>query len=254
MKLTTLPILIFSLLAISPSLLAQEKSFDPLGNEAEASLPRNIRIQVEFIELSLKESTALMADAKATKTDTLLRERLTALIKADDAKMLATQIVVGRSGEKMTTESIREFIYPTEYETPKLPGSFGTDKATAKKTDLTDLATPPTPTAFEIRNLGSTLEVEPTIGEHNRTIDVRLSPEIVYHVENIKWATWKNKQGEADIQMPIFYTLRINTAVSVTNGKPCFVGALSPKDDQGVTDFTRQIFVFVKCDIMSIGR
>jgi hypothetical protein len=43
------------------------------------------------------------------------------MIKAETAKLLETSLVVARSGRKATTESIRERIYPTEYEPWELP-------------------------------------------------------------------------------------------------------------------------------------
>ena len=39
--------------------------------------------------------------------------------------------------------------------------------------------TPTTPTAFETRNTGVTLEVEPTVGSDNYTIDMNLVPQVV---------------------------------------------------------------------------
>ena len=252
----TIPILFATVWTATLSLTAQEPSFDPLGNEAESNLPRQILTQVEFIEMSLEQMTSLLADPAATKTDTVLRSKVAELIKAEKAKIIETQMVIARSGEKATSESIREYIYPTEYEpsesptTVKIENGSGPGPAHLKK----DLATPPTPTAFETRNLGSMLEIEPTLGENNLYIDLRFSPEIVYHVKNNKWATWKDKHGEADIMMPTFYTLRVTTALTLANKKPALVAALSPKDDQGVTDFSRKILIFAKCCVIFVGR
>lgn len=231
-----------------------QNSFDPTGAAAEASLPRQVRTQIEYIEMSLEQMTTLMEDEDATKNDTILRQRIAELIKKEKAEIIETQMVITRSGEKSTAESIREFIYPTEYEPPELPTTVKISGEAKDIISKKDLATPPTPTAFETRNLGATLEVEPTIGDDNQYIDLRLAPEIVYHTENTKWATWKDKHGEADIQMPIFYTLRVNTAASLANKKPCLLAALSPKDDKGVTDFSRKVLIFAKCDIIFVGR
>ncbi|NWK55794.1 hypothetical protein HW115_09245 [Verrucomicrobiaceae bacterium N1E253] len=241
-------------LMMAPGLHAQE-SFDPTGKEAEATLPHLIRTQVEYIEMSLEQMTALLADPAATKTDTILRQRINELIKQEKAEIIDTQMVISRSGEKSTSESIREFIYPTEYEPPELPNKIHLHTQDGK-TEIPnkELATGPTPTAFETRNLGSTLEVEPTLSENKQYVDLRFAPELVYHVENVKWATWKDKHGEADIQMPIMYTLRVNTAVSVYNHRPCLVAALSPKDDKGITDRSRKVLVFVRCDVVPVGR
>jgi len=241
------------ILGISP-LVAQENDFDPTGEQAEASLPRQIRIQVEYIEMSLQEMSTLMGDASATKSDTILRQRVGALMKAGKAQLIENQMLVARSGEKATTESVREFIYPTEYEPAETPSTVKIEKSAEATAPLKDLATGPTPTAFETRNLGSTLEIEPTVGDNNTMIDVRLMPELVYHVENTIWSKWKDKRGQSDIQMPVFYTLRLNTAATVANGKPCLLGALSPKDQKGNTDTSRKIFIFLKADVVVVGR
>ena len=101
--------------------------------------------------------------------------------------LMTAPSVTARSGQKATIEIIREFIYPTEYEPPELPNSVGT----ASSFGLGGLGgiggggggsfpvTPATPTAFETRNTGVTLEIEPTIGENDFVIDLRFVPEIV---------------------------------------------------------------------------
>lgn len=246
-----IPILCAALLAPAP---AQEKPFDPLGEQAEANLPRQVRVQVEYIEMSLEQMSSLMSEPVASKGDVALRGRISELVKGGKAKVIENQMIVCRSGEKATAESVREFIYPTEYEPPELPETVKFEKGSEKQVQSKEISTGPTPTAFETRNLGTTLEVEPTFGETNAFIEIRVSPEIVYHVKNDVWAEWKDKHGEANIMMPVFYTLRLNTAVTAANGKPCLLGALSPKDDHGVTDTSRKLFVFVRADVIYPGR
>lgn len=242
--------------AVRTGPLSSAQPYDPLGQKAEEAAPSHIRVQVEYVELSLADMTKLMDDKDATKNDTALRRRLDALIAKDKARIVEVQSVICKSGQKATAESIREFIYPTEYEPAEVPGQIhihnkeGDMRVPAEK----DFATGPTPTAFETRNIGATLEVEATLGDFDQTIDLRLMPELVYHVENFKWATWRDRHGESDIQMPIFYTLRLNTAVTVMKGHPCLVAALSPKDDKGVTDPARKVMVFAKCDVVKSGR
>ncbi|MCP5537022.1 MAG: hypothetical protein H7A51_12445 [Akkermansiaceae bacterium] len=241
------------LLGLTP-LIAQEAPFDPLGKEAEAHLPRQVRIQVEYIEMSLEQMTELMDDPTVNTSDIALRKRIGELTKTQKATIIETQMLIARSGEKATAESVREFIYPTEYEPAELPHTVKIENGAEDKITKKDLATGPTPTAFETRNLGSTLEVEPVIDTDNKVLDVRISPELVYHVENLVWSEWKDHHGEANIMMPVFYTLRVTTAASVVTGKPCLLAALSPRDDKGVTDTSRKILVFLKADIMYAGR
>jgi hypothetical protein len=265
MKIRPASVFLCATIALLPALRAQSVRtdpfspalpYDPTGKQTEETIPKHIRVQVEYIELSLAEMTALMADPAAAKSDTVLRKKLDALIENNKARILDVQSVICRSGQKATAESIRGFTYPTEFESAVVPNEVhihnkeGDMKVPAEK----DFATGPTPTAFETRNLGSTLEVEANLGATEQYIDLRLNPEIVYHVGNIKWATWKDRHGDADIQMPVFYTLRVYTSVTVMRDRPCLVAALSPKDDEGVTDPTRKVMVFAKCDVVIPAR
>ena len=99
------------------------------------------------------------------------------------ADMMTAPSVTARSGQKATIEVIREFIYPTEYEPPEIPQTVGSTGGTSGGIGGSSTSsvpvTPATPTAFETRNTGVTLEIEPTIGENDFMIDLRFVPEIV---------------------------------------------------------------------------
>src|SRR5690606_34434298 len=90
--------------------------------------------------------------------------------------LMTAPSVTARSGQKATIEVIREFIYPTEYEPPELPTSVGSSTVgglgiggglTGAGSTSSFPVTPATPTAFETKNTGVTLEIEPTIGEND---------------------------------------------------------------------------------------
>ena len=227
------------------SALAQDE-FDPLG---ESELPKNIRVQVEFIEVPEETMTELLYGPKKSGNDTELRDKLQELIKAKKATMLDSQMVTARSGRKSTSESIHEFIYPTEYAPPVVSPK----KDENEKTGIF-LFNPATPTAFETRNVGSTLEIEPSIGENEELVELRISPEIIYHTGNEVWTEVTKGEDKHRIGMPNFYTLRIQTGIAVIAGQYSLAAALSPKDDKGEADFSRKVLIFVKADVLTIGR
>ena len=247
-------------LASVPHAQTGTPDYDPLGEFDH--LPKQIRVQAEFIEVSHEQLTELLFAPKVPANDTELRKQLDQLVKDGKAGIVETLLCTARSGQKATTQSIEEFIYPTEYEPAQLPeDSRSKDKDNEKdkdankpRTTLIADAVGPTPTAFETRNLGSTLEIEPTLSEDNKIIDLRFVPEIVYHVGNNIWAEWKGEHGNSPIQMPTFYTLRVNTSITLADGQPMLVAALSPKNKDGVPDFTRKLMVFVKADVITTGR
>ncbi len=213
-----------------------------------------IRVQVEFIDVSHGQFTELMFGPKLPANDGELRQQVAQLIKDGKATVVETLLCTSRSGQKATSESVEEIIYPTEYEPAELPDNIHVkdeQDAEKAKVKLRDLATGPTPTAFDTRNVGSTLEIEPTLGADNKTIDLRFVPEIVYHVGNQVWAEWKGEHGNSPIQMPTFYTIRTNTAVTLADGHYMLTAALSPKNKEGAPDLTRKLMVFVKADVIA---
>lgn len=217
---------------------------------------RMVRVQVEFIEVSLEQFTDLMFGAKPAANDTELRKQVAQLINDGKASVMENLLCTTRDGQKATTESIEEFIYPTEYEPAELPLVEKTKEGETPKidSDRVDEATGPTPTAFETRNLGPTLEIEPGISEDGKSIGMRLVSEIVHHIGDNIWAEWKGPHGNSPIQMPTFYTIRCNTNVTVADGRHALVAALSPKDEKGFPDFKRKLMVFVKADIITPGN
>jgi len=173
--------------------------------------------------------------------------------------------ILAMSGEKATIEVIREFIYPTEYEPPEIPQS------TAPSSNSSDgggtqggifPVTPATPTAFETRNTGVTLEVEPTIGENDYTISLRFIPELVEFEGFINYGSPIQSFAtdlvgnpitititENRIEQPVFATRKVETGLTIYDGYTVAVGGLMREDVQNVEDK-----VPVLGDLPLIGR
>lgn len=226
-----------------------QDEFDPLGEIAEYELPKIIRVQVEYIEVPHATMTELLSAPRKSANDGELREKLQELVKKGEAKMLETQMATCRSGQRARSESVHEYIYPTEYDPPVLP-SPEKDKIPAVAFPMN----PATPTAFETRNLGSILEIEPTLGEDSKIIDLRFSPELVYHTGNVIWTEVTKGDDKYKIQMPSFYKISINTSAVLIAGQQFLVGAASPKDEKGDADFSRKVLIFVRADVLTAGR
>jgi general secretion pathway protein D len=184
--------------------------------------------------------------------------------------LMTAPSVTAQSGQKATIEIIREFIYPTEYEPPELPQTFGNNNQQGGVLDpITGVAPPPsfpvtpaTPTAFETRNTGVTLEIEPTIGENDFTINLRFVPEIVEFEGFINYGSPIQTNAvdilgnpvplvitENRIEMPVFSSRRVNTQLTIYDGYTVAVGGLMREDIQNVEDK-----VPILGDIPIIGR
>ncbi len=187
--------------------------------------------------------------------------------------LLSAPQVTTRPGSPARIEIIREFIYPTEYDPPELPNSVGSnnnnggggggviaDPLGAQVTSFP--VTPATPTAFETRNTGVTLEVDPTVSQNNFTIDLQLTPEVVEFDGFVNYGNpittpAINALGqpvrvvitENRIDMPIFSTRRVKTQVTVWDGQTVALGGLIREDVQDIEDS-----VPILGDIPLIGR
>lgn len=240
--------LLLSIVIVTSWFSFQASAQDLLPDDEQApDPPIQIRVQVEFIETSHKQLTDLMSVPNSAVSDTNLRAKVAKLIADGKADVLDTMCCTAKNSNKSVTESISEFIYPTEY----LPaGSAG---GSPSKDEKASKPTQPVPTAFETRNLGSTMEIEPFLQSDKKHIELRLIPEIVYHVGETVWAEHKDAQGDKSIKMPRIFTMRLNTEIYLACGHPMLAGVLSPKNDKGFPDFKRKVMVFVKADVVTPG-
>jgi general secretion pathway protein D len=180
--------------------------------------------------------------------------------------LMTAPSVTARSNEKAKIEIIREFIYPTEYEPPQLPNSVGTTSSTnllgGGSSSGSFPVTPATPTSFETRNTGVTLEVEPNIGSSDYVIDLKFIPNITEFEGFVNYGSPIQSSStdalgnpitititENRIEMPVFSTRRVETSLTIYDGYTVAIGGLMREDVQQVQDK-----VPVLGDIPFVGR
>lgn len=180
------------------------------------------------------------------------------VIRALDQKkgvdLMSAPKVTTKSGRKAVVKIVRNFPYPTEFNPPEPPppqtGNTGDIILTPGSIITTGVVTPSTPTAFETRDLGVTLEVEPVVGADGYTIDLNLSPEVVEfdgfvnYGSPILGAQYNPLTITIDtpvltenvINQPIFSTRKVTTSVSIWDGQTVALGGLIREDVQKVQD------------------
>ena len=204
--------------------------------KSEVVEPKNISICYELFSLPLTLAAKLR---RQDLSDTELYARMVAGVEDTTVKQEAFVIVRGRSGQKYTSESISEYIYPTEWSPPQMPTivtrtNTGETEASApiseknrlesapKQNSLSGSVAPATPTVFETKNVGLTLEFEALIGASDRFIDIRMAPQSVVKIERENWG-----QGVSIIEMPEFEAQRISTGLSFRVDQPHLIGTMN---------------------------
>lgn len=206
--------------------------------------PKNLRVCVQFVEVPHPVLTELLAGPDTAGP--VLHDKALALAKDGTVKLLESCVVMCRSGQKATVESICEMIYPTEYEPP---GHEPIPPPTPKKPSVR----PNLFVAFETRNTGTTLEVEPTLSEDGKIIDLRLVPEIVQLIRVDTFMEHVDKWGDASSRMPVFATWRLSTGVTLMAGQFEMIGVITPKPNAPVPAVLRKLLVFVRVDVLPVS-
>lgn len=233
---------------IDPFAPLEPRPFDP-----DRDSPRMVRVQVEYIEVSHRDYTELMALPRQNSDATPLRVKLAQMVEEDRAEVVDTLMVTAHSGQKATCESIQEMIYPTEYEMSSHIEYVPPPAWIREMNNLARLRVPPTSTAFETRNCGSTIEVEPMISIDDQTIGLRLVPELVIPAGYVVHSEFTAIAGhQHQEKLPVFVTQRVNTSVNCRDGEYVLLSVLTPSDAAGMLDRTRKRMVFVKCDVLVV--
>ncbi len=238
--------------------------FAIVGNTIDAILNNPSRAtQRQTVAPGIMSLTGLFSDGQ-------LKVIMRGLSQKKGVDLMTAPSITARSGEKATIEIIREFIYPTEYDPPELQsgggnqfgfGGGGGGGAGGAQVQAFPVV-PANPTAFETRNTGVTLEIEPTIGENDFMINLRFVPEIVEFEGFINYGSPIQTAGtdalgnpvsvvitENRIEMPVFATRRVNSALTIYDGYTVAIGGLMREDVQNVEDK-----VPVLGDIPIVGR
>lgn len=181
---------------------------------------------------------------------------LRGLNQKNGVDLMAQPSVTTRSGQAASIAVVDEFIYPTEYEPPELPNSVGVTSGGAVP------VTPATPTAFEQRDVGITLEVLPVADANRRYVDVTLNPNITNFdgfvdygspinttVQNPLLGPVITTLTDNSILMPVFSVSRTNSNLWVLDGSTIVIGGLMKDEITDVEDKTP-----ILGDIPIIGR
>lgn len=216
----------------------------------QSSTITSAQIRMEWIETSTKDAVLALDQWTAKADASSLRK---GLMKLENTLMLEALLNQLDVGEKTSSESIFEMIYPTEYNGPELP-PLAKDQLNPKPTndifsDYLKLLqqTGLMPVAFETRNTGTSVDLalEP-VTKQPGSFDLRIVPEKVqYH--------GMQNHGEKGIeaQMPLFSTVRTRITLRLTSGQwrlAAMQASIDPATGQPTP--SRRLLLFVRLDLI----
>jgi general secretion pathway protein D len=169
---------------------------------------------------------------------------LRALSQKKGIDLVSAPKVTTKSGSTAKIEIVREFRYPTQFDPPQLSAATGSTYTPV---------VPNSPSGWETKNTGITLEVEPTVGPDSYTIELRLAPRVIEFDGFINYGSPINSSVQFTapllslpstvfeatpntINQPVFSSREVETQVSVYDGQTVVMGGLMREDVQKVQD------------------
>ena len=171
---------------------------------------------------------------------------LRALDQKKGVDLISAPKVTTQSARKATIEIVREFLYPTTFTAPEAQGAAGSQFTPS---------VPTAPSGWTMKPTGITLEVVPTLGPDNYTIELELAPRVIEFDGFINYGSPINATVQAQgiyslvaptsrtfeatantINQPVFSVREVTTQVSVYDGQTVVMGGLMREDVQKVED------------------
>lgn len=180
----------------------------------------NVCIDLQMVMLDEARALELLPHLQSVdqkEVDTAW-DRLQSMIRKGEATLLAWPMVRTMDGARSTSETMLEKRYPTNFEPPQVPQTFG--------------ALPPTPgpiradtveglpNAYETRNLGVTLEASPVVLGEGRQLylDLQITRVDLIGFEDFGYALTAHNTVVPAPQ-PLFFTLKSTLELKLQNGQ-----------------------------------
>lgn len=187
----------------------------------------NVEIDTRFVETGRAALEAVGYFDTNRVDAAVLQERLMA---RQDAKLLESVRVVTRPGEEVVGKHVKEIIYPTDFDV-QLKHNIASSTNTAALLSATV-----EPQSFTMREVGSIVQVTPTVSDTADLIDLEFRADLVGEPEWKDYGAKAKWEGAATYDLAMEWPLipvraSVDTKVSVRPGRTLVFG--------GVTDSLR---------------
>jgi hypothetical protein len=233
------------LAALSPMQAADDlpnPAAQPATASALSEAKWSIIAECQMVVLPQKAALPLIPDLSDDAKIEAAWAKLQQMIEHDGAEVAANLVIHGLSGQRMVVESIQEVRYATEYVPPQLP-----DKVPPGKDAANVLKNWPhvgaVPTAFETRNVGTTLSLEPKVSDDGQWIALNVEPQHVRFLKFAKIDAGVLASGEhISVEQPYFSVVKDTLAMNLRAGQRVLLGVHQiPEEDNKMEFFFLKI-------------
>jgi hypothetical protein len=190
--------------------------------EEESQREWTIAAECHAIILPEKLALRLLPELSDGRTIEQAWKEVSEKIESGEIELRASSVARGRAGDRLVSEAVEEVRYPTEYDPPTIPDKF-------PPVDVIGflMAWPVciTPTAFETRNVGHTLELNARVSRDGGMLDLDVA---TTDVRFLRWARYAGARlatgEELAVEQPIFHSMKNQSSLGLPNGKRVLLG------------------------------
>ncbi len=183
----------------------------------------SVRAEMLVVRVPQSAGLRLRPILREAKTVPAGVAELHAMIARNAAELIGAPVLWMQSNQRGVTETVEEIRYPTEFVWHSVPQNFnpvsGYVPAPPPPSPYFPFSLPfDVPIAFETRNVGVTLEMEPTVGPGGQLIDVNIVPQHVSY-EGVTRLFSTTGGNDWRYQQPKFRFLRTTTVLTCRSGE-----------------------------------
>lgn len=242
--------------AYNPTVFRKGKAGEILQGKRD-----QVALMVEMVEVDhLAANDLLLKHSKNANDVGAMREALMAMVKKGDAELKETLWGRGPLNEVTKVSAGEEKIYATEYQPPELPqlitglpGKGGGNEGSAQVhlEVKGDLYTSATPSAFDTRNIGTSLEFEAADSKDQPgKLGLAIYLAMVKFLANDQFLAEGHEddaRGVANIVMPRFSTVEKQFLATVKPGNHTLLGVFKEDGEVG----TKRVIVLMYVEVIA---
>ncbi|MCX6993767.1 MAG: hypothetical protein NT011_11595 [Kiritimatiellaeota bacterium] len=209
--------------------------------------PSIISVELRMIEMPRLAADEVFKEQGGIAKTYVINEKtlgiISAMVTKNKAKVVGQAQIQAQDGSDSTVKSAQEIIYSTEYANEYLiTQGIGTNNA-GGTTGIETRSAVIIPSAFETRDIGTILNVRPTVAPDNKLINLAILPQVVRlsahpYKSGISWST-----GKTECEQPKFMSYDLTTDIDVPDGKPVLLGVCDAIEDQEMPEKVRENIV-----------
>ena len=190
--------------------------------------PMTVAFTLHTLEAPASFLRDLTRQTTATADDAAMLAAVENAVARGEARFINSTFLETKSGTRATQESQREHVYLCE---------FGTDAKGVPHL------------AFEMRRVGSILEIEPTVGADGRTVEITFSYEFHPAAPETRRDHFRDPASNKAFDMPVvdFHSAKTITGISMTKGGTKLISLNKPT---GRGDADVLWVTFLKCHLV----